>query len=679
MLVSSLRVRLDTTARTSPAATCAPGFTSISVTTPACGALTVCCIFIASSTSTGWPAATSAPTSTATLTTVPGIGASSEPLATASAGSVKRGTRVSRDVAAAASPRRRRRRSTATCVRRRATPSASRVTEVRTRRDHGDAVDGVAVPAAEPGHLDLVVAGRAGRTPVDAAAGRRRCARRPGCRAGRCAPRAAALGQRDARRPWPRPHVRRRGAPRVGRRRRGSAVLTSPARNASSRRTATSRSRLVTTPWIRARRSAPASRRAACSRVGAQRDHLGEHRVVVRRDLAAGLEAGVEPDAGAVRAGRTRRRPRDLERRQRAALRLPVGGRVLGVQPHLDRVAVRSAPIAARVERSRPSATASCSSTRSTPCTSSVTGCSTWRRVFISRNQKRSVAGVEEELDGAGAAVVDRRGGRCGPPSCSARRVSSARPGAGASSTTFWCRRWIEQSRSPSTRTPPAWPTTCTSTWRPCSTYGSTKTVPSPNADAASAARLLDLARQVGQARTIAHAAAAAARGRLHQQRQVGLGGGLDGVRLPSTGTPAASISFLALDLGAHLLDRLRRRADPGQPGVDDGAGEVGVLGQEAVAGVDGVGAGPAGRLEDQVDAQVGLRGRVPGQPHGGVGLARRTAARRRRRSGRPRSRCRAGGRSRRPGGRSRPGWRPGVESDPRGRCVVGGPASLTS
>ena len=72
------------------------GLTPISVTVPAYGALTVCCIFIASSTSTGWPAATSAPTSTATLTTVPGIGASSEPLATASAGSVNRGTRVSR-------------------------------------------------------------------------------------------------------------------------------------------------------------------------------------------------------------------------------------------------------------------------------------------------------------------------------------------------------------------------------------------------------------------------------------------------------------------------------------------------------------------------------------------------------------------------------------------------------
>ena len=44
---------VSTTARTSPAATCWPGFTSISVTVPACGALTRCCIFIASSTRTG--------------------------------------------------------------------------------------------------------------------------------------------------------------------------------------------------------------------------------------------------------------------------------------------------------------------------------------------------------------------------------------------------------------------------------------------------------------------------------------------------------------------------------------------------------------------------------------------------------------------------------------------------
>ena len=56
----------------------------------------VCCIFMASSTSTTSPAPTSSPSATATLTTVPGIGASRLPLGIASAGSVKRATRVSR-------------------------------------------------------------------------------------------------------------------------------------------------------------------------------------------------------------------------------------------------------------------------------------------------------------------------------------------------------------------------------------------------------------------------------------------------------------------------------------------------------------------------------------------------------------------------------------------------------
>ncbi len=49
-------------------------------------------------------------------------------------------------------------------------------------------------------------------------------------------------------------------------------------------------------------------------------------------------------------------------------------------------------------------------------------------------------------------------------------------------------------------------------------------------------------------------------------------------------------------DLVAEVADRLRGRPDPGQPGVDDGLGEVGVLGEEAVAGVHRVGAGPAPR-----------------------------------------------------------------------------------
>ena len=43
-------------------------------------------------------------------------------------------------------------------------------------------------------------------------------------------------------------------------------------------------------------------------------------------------------------------------------------------------------------------------------------------------------------------------------------------------------------------------------------------------------------------------------------------------------------------DLVAHDLDGLGRRADEGDAALGDGPGEVGVLREEAVAGVDGVG-----------------------------------------------------------------------------------------
>ena len=49
-------------------------------------------------------------------------------------------------------------------------------------------------------------------------------------------------------------------------------------------------------------------------------------------------------------------------------------------------------------------------------------------------------------------------------------------------------------------------------------------------------------------------------------------------------------------DLVAEGLDGLGARADPDEPGADDGAREVGVLGEEPVAGVHGVGARSGGR-----------------------------------------------------------------------------------
>ena len=50
------------------------------------------------------------------------------------------------------------------------------------------------------------------------------------------------------------------------------------------------------------------------------------------------------------------------------------------------------------------------------------------------------------------------------------------------------------------------------------------------------------------------------------------------------------------------------------------GVGEVRVLGQESVAGVDRLGAGGVGCGDDFVDAQIGFGGLGGSQVHGGVG-----------------------------------------------------------
>ena len=71
-------------------------------------------------------------------------------------------------------------------------------------------------------------------------------------------------------------------------------------------------------------------------------------------------------------------------------------------------------------------------------------------------------------------------------------------------------------------------------------------------------------------------------------------------VRPGTTGTSASCIRRACLDLRAHRADRRGRRADPDQPGVHDRSSEVGVLGEEAVARVDGVGARALRGLDDR-------------------------------------------------------------------------------
>ena len=125
--------------------------------------------------------------------------------------------------------------------------------------------------------------------------------------------------------------------------------------------------------------------------------------------------------------------------------------------------------------------------------------------------------------------------------------------------------------------------------------------------------------RDLGQRAGDLQAAAAAAERRLDRDRQAVLLGERDDLRRAGHGIGGAGHQRRAGPLGdlpggdlvAEVADGLRRRADPGQPGVEHRLGEVGVLRQEPVAGVDGVGTGLRGGREDLADVQVAGGGGV--------------------------------------------------------------------
>jgi hypothetical protein len=76
-------------------------------------------------------------------------------------------------------------------------------------------------------------------------------------------------------------------------------------------------------------------------------------------------------------------------------------------------------------------------------------------------------------------------------------------PGAGASSITFWCRRWSEQSRSNRCTARVPSPKTCTSIWRGFSTNFSIRTASLPKAVAASPLRARQRVHELAGAATL--------------------------------------------------------------------------------------------------------------------------------------------------------------------------------
>ena len=94
-----------------------------------------------------------------------------------------------------------------------------------------------------------------------------------------------------------------------------------------------------------------------------------------------------------------------------------------------------------------PEATRICSWIRSTFVIISLTGCSTWMRAFISMNAKLPSWSSRNSIVPAPVYPIESAPSTAFSPM--SLRISGVRWIDGASSISFWWRRWTEQSRSP--------------------------------------------------------------------------------------------------------------------------------------------------------------------------------------------------------------------------------------
>ncbi len=237
----------------------------------------------------------------------------------------------------------------------------------------------------------------------------------------------------------------------------------------------------------------------------------------------------------------------------------------------------------------------------------SVTGCSTCSRVFISRKKKSPLL-VGHELDGARAGVADR--GRRQP--CRVEQlVPHARRAFDERRRCLFDDLLVAPLDGAFAFADGPHGAVCVGEHLHLHVVAGGQVALAEHRRIAErrlrlAARGLHLCRQLGQLPHHPHAAAAAARRRLDQHRQL-VGRHGVGVEFVEHRHARGGHHLLGLDLGAHRRHRGDRRADPRQTGVQHGRGEIRVLREESVAGVDGVGTRRTGRRDQLLCVQVAV------------------------------------------------------------------------